>query len=110
MHRLIGAGALGTIMHAEGAFGHDWLANQPADDWRNAPEETKAGGMTGMGIHLLDAFSFLVGPMEKVCAVSTRRTLLFASGDTTQALLSFRNGATGTIATTLKTPGFVWRL
>ena len=25
-------------------------------------------------------------------------------------MLAFRNGATGTIATSLKTPGFVWRL
>src|SRR5262249_27648895 len=29
---------------------------------------------------------------------------------TTQAMLAFANGATGTIATSLKTPGFVWRL
>jgi predicted dehydrogenase len=107
---LVASGRLGTVMFAEGNYSHDILANTPLDNWRSAPEETRAGGMTGMGIHLIDAFSFLVGPMEKVCALSTPRTLPFASGDTTQALLSFRNGATGTIATTLKTPGFVWRL
>jgi predicted dehydrogenase len=66
--------------------------------------------MTGMGIHLLDGFSFLVGPMARVSALSTRRVLPFESGDTTQAMLAFRNGATATIATSLKTPGFVWRL
>jgi predicted dehydrogenase len=107
---LAASGQLGTVMFAEGNYSHDILANTPLDNWRSAPEETKAGGMTGMGIHLLDAFSFLVGPMEKVCAVSTRRTLPFAAGDTTQALVRFRSGATGTISTTLKTPGFVWRL
>jgi predicted dehydrogenase len=107
---LIASGRLGTVMFAEGNYSHDILADTPLDNWRSAPEETRAGGMTGMGIHLLDAFSFLIGPMEKACALSTRRALPFASGDTTQALLSFRNGATGTIATTLKTPGFVWRL
>jgi predicted dehydrogenase len=104
------SGRLGTVMFAEGNYSHDILADMPLDNWRSAPEETRAGGMTGMGIHLLDAFSFLVGPMEEVCALSSRRTLPFAAGDTTQALLGFRNGATGTIATTLKTPGFVWRL
>jgi hypothetical protein len=41
--------------------------------------------------------------------MSTRRTLPLPSGDTTAALVSFRDGATGTIATTLKTP-YVWRL
>jgi predicted dehydrogenase len=107
---LIAAGRLGTVMFAEGNYSHDLLANTPLDNWRSAPEETRAGGMTGMGIHLLDAFSFLVGPMERVSALSTRRALPFAAGDTTLALLGFRNGATGAISTTLKTPGFVWRL
>src|SRR6202521_3130196 len=109
MHRLIGAGALGTIMHAEGAFGHDWLANQPADNWRNAPEETKTGGLTGMGIHLLDSFSFLAGPMRRIAALATRRILPLETGDTTTALIEFESGATGTVMTTLKMPLF-WRL
>jgi predicted dehydrogenase len=107
---LMATGQLGTVMFAEGNYSHDILANTPLDNWRSAPEETRAGGMTGMGIHLLDALSFLVGPMEKVSALSTRRILPFAAGDTTQAFLSFRNGATAAISTTLKTPGFVWRL
>jgi predicted dehydrogenase len=109
MRELMDAGRFGTIMHAEGHFSHDWLANQPADDWRSAPEETKAGAVTGMGIHLIDCFSFLLGPMRRIAALSTRRTLPLESGDTTAALFEFANGATGTIATTLKTP-YLWRL
>ena len=35
--------------------------------------------------------------------------LPFETGDTTQAMLAFKNDATATIATSLKTPGFVWR-
>ncbi len=107
---LMTSGQLGTVMFAEGNYSHDILANTPLDNWRSAPEETRAGGMTGMGIHLLDALSFLVGPTEKVCALSAHRILPFAAGDTTQAFLAFRDGATATISTTLKTPGFVWRL
>jgi predicted dehydrogenase len=106
---IVSAPDFGAIMHAEGNYSHDWLANQPADNWRSAPEETRAGGMTGMGIHLLDSFSFLVGSIRRVSAISTRRVLPDPSGDTTAALLAFANGATGTIATTLKTP-YVWRL
>ena len=96
-------------MHAEGNYSHDWLASQPADHWRSQAEETRAGGMTGMGIHLLDAFSHLVGPMQRVSALSTRRALALPTGDTTAALIAFANGATGTLATTLKTP-FIWRV
>jgi len=99
----------GTIMFAEGNYSHDILANTPLDNWRSAPQETRAGGMTGMGIHLLDAFSFLVGPVARVSALSTKRILPFPTGDTTQAMLAFKNGATATVATSLKVPGFVWR-
>jgi predicted dehydrogenase len=109
LREIVQAPAFGTVMHAEGNYSHDWLANQPPEHWRSAPEETRAGGMTGMGIHLLDGFSFVVGPIRRASALSTRRILPLASGDTTSALLTFANGATGTIATTLKTP-FVWRL
>jgi hypothetical protein len=48
--------------------------------------------------------------MTRVSALSTKRILPFESGDTTQAMIAFQSGATGTIATSLKTPGFVWRL
>ena len=110
LKEVVSSQEFGTIMFAEGSYSHDILANTPLDNWRSAPEETKAGGMTGMGIHLLDGFSFLAGPMTRVSALSTKRILPFASGDTTQAMLAFRNGATATIATSLKTPGFVWSL
>ena len=110
LKEIVGSAEFGTVMFAEGNYSHDILANTPLDNWRSAPQETKAGGMTGMGIHLLDSFSFLVGSMARVSALSTRRTLPFESGDTTQAMLAFRNGATATIATSLKTPGFVWRV
>ena len=55
-------GAFGTIMHVEGNYSHDWLANYPADSWRMQAEESRAGGMTGMGIHVLDCFRDMVGP------------------------------------------------
>jgi predicted dehydrogenase len=109
LQRLVASPDFGQVMHAEGNYSHDILADTPPDHWRSQAHETKAGGMTGMGIHLLDAFSFLVGPLARVSALSTRRTLPLPSGDTTAALIAFKNGATATIATTLKTP-FVWRL
>ena len=110
LKEVVSLAEFGTVMFAEGNYSHDILANTPLDNWRSAPQETKAGGMTGMGIHLLDGFSFLVGPMSRASALATKRILPFESGDTTQAMLQFANGATGTIATSLKTPGFVWRL
>jgi predicted dehydrogenase len=109
LRREVASGTLGAIMHVEGNYSHDWLKDLPVDSWRAAPEESRAGGMTGMGIHVLDCFRDLIGPMRRISALSTRRALALPTGDTTAALLEFENGATGTLATTLKTP-FEWRL
>jgi predicted dehydrogenase len=103
------AGAFGTIMHAEGNYSHDWLASRPTDGWRFASEESRAGGMTGMGIHVLDCLRDLVGPMKRISALSKARVMKLPTGDTTAALIEFENGATGTLGTTMKTP-FRWRI
>ena len=102
-------GAFGAIMHVEGHYSHDWLASYPADSWRMRASESRAGGMTGMGIHVLDCFRDMVGPMKRISALSTARALKVPAGDTTAALIEFANGATGTLGTTIKTP-FRWRI
>jgi predicted dehydrogenase len=102
-------GAFGTIMHVEGNYSHDWLANYPRDSWRMQASESRAGGMTGMGIHVLDCFRDLAGPMKRIAALSKSRALKLETGDTTSALIEFDSGATGTLATTIKTP-FEWRI
>ena len=102
------AGAFGTIMHVEGNYSHDWLANMPTDSWRSAAE-SRAGGMTSQGVHVLDCLRDLVGPMKRISALSKSRVLKAAAGDTTAALIEFENGATGTLGTTIKAP-FDWRI
>jgi predicted dehydrogenase len=103
------AGAFGTIMHVEGNYSHDWLANYPAESWRMAAQESRAGGMTSQGVHVLDCFRDLVGPMKRISALSKSRALKAAAGDTTAALIEFENGTTGTLGTTIKAP-FDWRI
>ena len=90
-------GAFGTIMHAEGNYSHDWLANYPADSWRLRTEESRAGGMTGMGIHVLDCFRDMVGPMKRISALSKARALKLATGDTTSALDRIREWRDGNV-------------
>jgi predicted dehydrogenase len=109
LDELMQSGAFGAIMHVEGNYSHDWLANVSADNWRSVAAESRAGGMTGMGIHVLDCFRDLIGPMQRISALSKSRALKLPTGDTTAALIEFENGATGTLATTLKTP-FDWRI
>ena len=106
---LMASGAFGAVMHVEGNYSHDWLANMPTDSWRMAAEETRAGSMTSMGIHVLDCFRDLIGPMKRVAALSKARALKLPTGDTTVVLIEFENGVIGTLGTTLKTP-FRWRI
>jgi predicted dehydrogenase len=103
------SGAFGTIMHVEGNYSHDWLADMPAESWRMAAQESRAGGMTGMGIHVLDCFRDMAGPMKRISALSKARALKLPTGDTTAALIEFDSGATGLLGTTIKTP-FRWRI
>jgi predicted dehydrogenase len=109
LDELMKSGAFGTVMHVEGNYSHDWLANLPADTWRMAAAESRAGGMTGMGIHVLDCFRDLNGPMKRISALSKARALKVPTGDTSAALIEFENGSTGTLGTTIKTP-FRWRI
>jgi predicted dehydrogenase len=62
-----------------------------------------------MGIHVLDCFRDLNGPIKRVSALSKTRALKMPAGDTTAALVEFDNGATGVLGTTIKTP-FRWRI
>ncbi len=106
---MVAAGEMGEIMHIEGNYSHDILAHTPPDNWRRSPDEAPAGGMTAMGIHLLDAYVDLLGPVAEVQVLCVDRVLGQAAGDTVSVLLRFQSGATGYLCTILKT-AFVWRL
>jgi predicted dehydrogenase len=106
---LMATGVFGTIMQVEGNYSHDWLADYPADSWRMQAEESRAGGMTGMGIHVLDCFRDVAGPMQRISALSKARALKLPTGDSTAALIEFASGSTGVLGTTIKTP-FRWRI
>jgi predicted dehydrogenase len=74
LRRVAASGALGRIMHIEG---HDSNENSGMhfSAWRDSPGESPGGGMTGTGIHLLDAFVSVGGPISEVNArVVTHRT------------------------------------
>ncbi len=105
--RLIDSEALGTIMHIEANFSHDILAQVPPDDWRASPIAAPAAGMTAMGIHLTDAFIFMLGPVRQVFAQTAKRVTALESGDVVSVHLQFASGATGYLNAILVTPFFM---
>ena len=99
MKKIIASGDLGTILHLEGNFsGNSGLRYRPGV-WRASHAESPAGGMTGMGIHIIDAFLNLAGPVAAVRCESHRRVLEVDMDDTTSVFLRFADGATGYIST-----------
>jgi len=93
LKRMIEAGELGTLLHAESNFSAD--LGFAAGQWRDSRTESPAGGMTSLGIHSLDTLIHLCGPVIEVDARSQRRAIPIDIDDTTVMLLSFENGMTG---------------
>jgi predicted dehydrogenase len=105
--RMIAAGELGTIMHAEANFSHDSLAALDAGNWRLAPEHAPAAGMTAMGVHLTDSLIDMIGPVEHLYAETASQATGAPGGDVVSVLLRFECGATAFVNSILKTPFFM---
>lgn len=107
LKRLLDAGALGTIMHAEMAFSHNKLIHLPAGSWRTSKEHAPAAGMTQMGIHLTDMLVWMFGRVSEVCAFTASRSLGWETGDVVTVQLRFEAGMTATMQAILNTPHFI---
>jgi predicted dehydrogenase len=101
--RRVKSGALGEILHLEGNFSGNFGLAYTTGMWRATREESPAGGMTAMGIHIIDAFVQLAGPASWVRCESHRRVVPVDTDDTTSVLLGFRSGATGYFGTMIAT-------
>lgn len=105
VERLIAAGSLGTLLHVEAHFSVNAVGRYDDDSWRLDRAEAPGGGLTGLGIHLIDAMINLLGPIDRVFAQSTGRVLQEID-DTTSVLFHFRSGASANLTTLLATPTY----
>jgi predicted dehydrogenase len=98
LRRRVADGALGTILHVEGTMtAPNGLFLKP-DSWRVNPAQSPAGGMAGLGIHMVDGMIDLVGDIAEVTAQSIHRATPSGAQDTTSVLLAFRDGPTGFVS------------
>ena len=108
LKRIVKSGELGDILHIEGHFSNDNSTNA-AGTWRDSPAESPGGGMTATGLHLIDAFVNLLGPMRRIHGHQSVRKPAPDPHDTSTLLIEFENGLSGTLATVRPTP-FFWRV
>jgi predicted dehydrogenase len=108
LKRVVADGTLGDILHVEGNFSNEH-STRVQGGWRDDPRESPGGGMTGAGLHVLDAFVNLAGPIAKVDARVFSAKPPPDPRDAAAALLEFKSGATGVMATIRAAPMF-WRI
>ncbi len=100
---------LGKLLHVEGNFCGPSAYRFPPGHWRHDNGEAPAGGMTGRGVHLVDAMLYLAGRIDSVNAQSFRLAHDFGVDDTTSMLFRFSDGATGYLGTVIATAE-TWRI
>jgi predicted dehydrogenase len=105
---IVASGDLGTILHIEGHNSNENSQNVIAG-WRLSPEESPGGGLTGAGLHVLDAFVSMLGPVRRVYAQLHQREQGPPPLDTAVVTVEFASGVTGTLATVRATPLY-WRV
>ena len=107
--RMLEDGRLGTLLHMEGNFCGPSAYRFGRGHWRQDRDELPAGGMTGRGVHVVDAMLSLAGRIDTVTAQSQRRAQDFGVDDTTSMLFRFASGVTAYLGTVIATAE-TWRL
>jgi predicted dehydrogenase len=108
LKRIVDSGALGELLHIEAHFSNQHSDNT-AGTWRDSPSESPGGGMTGAGLHILDAFLNVIGPLKRVTGQLTVRKPPPVPRDIASLLVEFENGVSGTLSTIRASPLY-WRV
>jgi predicted dehydrogenase len=108
LKRIVAAGTLGDVLHVEGHFTNEH-STRVKGGWRDDPRESPGGGMTGAGLHVLDAFVNLAGPVARVDARLYSHKPPPDPRDAVAVLVEFASGATGVMATVRAGPAY-WRV
>jgi len=105
---LVDGGSLGEIMHVEGHFSNDH-STRVGGGWRDDPRESPGYGMTGAGLHVVDALVNMAGTISRIDAKAFAPKPPPDPRDVVAALVEFASGATGQLATIRATVPF-WRI
>jgi predicted dehydrogenase len=76
----------------------------PRWGWRADPDQNPVGGMTALGVHMIDTFRYLAGPIERVSVMSKQ---LWGAGrldDITVVTMEFARGPLGYLGTSIVLP------
>lgn len=104
--RLLDEGRLGTLMRSS-IVDPVYRPNAYYDsaDWRGTWEGEGGGVLMNQAPHTLDLLCYLAGPPATVWGIAQRRAQPIEAEDTATALVSYSDGAIGTVAVSTLEPG-----
>ncbi len=108
LFRVVKSGELGPLLHLEGQFSNE-LTAELASPWRYTREEAPAGGLTQTGVHILDSFVHIGGPVRRLVARVLSHRPPPDALDSLSVMLEFSSGISGLLAAVRSTP-FFWRV
>lgn len=101
---MIEAGDLGPIQMAEANQSIGKALTHPDDAWRRDRSESPLGGMTSLGVHKVDTFHYLLGPMKRVAVFTKNLETRPEIDEATVVAIEFQSGAVATLVTSFVVP------
>jgi predicted dehydrogenase len=106
--RVVASGELGAILHVEGHFSNE-STGRYYEGWRASEADAPGGGLTAMGVHVLDAFVGLAGAVRRVRAHVVTHPSAAAPVDTLTLFVEFENRVSGILCGVRTSPSY-WRV
>jgi predicted dehydrogenase len=104
MKALVDAGECGKIIHVDATYSGSLEGRYPPGHWRVQQSEVPAGGLTPMGLHMVDTLTWILGPIVRVASIAKRQATSYALNDTCASLFELAGGQTGFLASHLACP------
>lgn len=100
IRQMIDVGELGYVHSLQAHHSAPLLFNPELAAWRRSRDENPVGGMAALGVHQLDTFQYLAGPIVKVGTMSTRFLEDGEVDDVSVMNFEFESGALGQLLVT----------
>jgi predicted dehydrogenase len=104
LRSVVEGGEIGRLLHVEGQYSNDNMRSGRSGSWRSDLAINPAGGMTGPGLHALDAMLSLAGTTKRVTGQLSKGVEPMV--DAVSALYGFENGCTGLLGCVRGTPDY----
>ena len=103
LKQLVEDGTIGTVSMLESNLSTP-MGLEVRSGWRTDPSESPLGGLTALGVHMIDNLIYLAGPAVAVSAMTRRTLARNPTDDVTMLCIEFEGGALGHVGTSVVVP------